>query len=367
MEVLEKAKELESRGIDVIHFEIGEPDTPTNIQICEAAIDSIRAGNTRYSESMGIPILKNAIAEEYKKSYGVEISERRVGITMGSSPAIFLTLLSIIEPGDEVIVIEPHYPCYPQLIRISGGIPVSCRVYEEDEYQIDIDRLRKKISNRTRGIIVNSPSNPTGTIMEPDILKSITELGIYVISDEIYHGLEYGKKAHSILEYTDNAFVLNGFSKLYSMTGWRLGYCILPEEFIRPVQKLQQNLFISPNPFVQMAGVEAIKKVRHQVPDLVDLYNSRRLIMLEGLREMGFDLKTVPNGAFYVFLDISPLGRKSYDLAFDILEKVHLAVTPGIDFGVDMDGYMRLTYTNPEEVIREGLGRLAKYLELQTD
>lgn len=367
MEVLERAKELEGKGADVVHFEIGEPDFPTHSDICEAAVRSIRSGDTRYSESLGLPELRSAVSRNYEERYGIQVGEKRVVVTMGSSPAIFLTLLAVIESGDEVIVIEPHYPCYPQIIKIAGGIPVSFRVFEEEGYQVDISRLKKSITAKTKAIIINSPSNPTGVIMAPGIIQQICSLGPLVISDEIYHGLEYGTKAHTALEFSGDAFAINGFSKLYSMTGWRLGYCILPPEYVRPVQKLQQNLFISPNPFVQRAGIAAIEMSAVKVNEFIEIYDQRRHSMIDGLRSIGFNIETLPNGGFYVFVDASHLGMSSYELAFDILEKVHVAVTPGIDFGGSCDGYLRFTYTNPVEVIDKGVGRLKKYLELYGD
>lgn len=361
MEVLERAKELEKKGADIIHFEIGEPDLTTHEEICETAVSSIRSGDTRYSESLGLPELRIAISENFAKRYGIKVGMNRVVVTLGSSPAIFLSLLSLIDPGDEVVIIEPYYPCYPQLIRIAGGIPVKFPVSEEDGFQIDVSALGRIINPKTKAIIINSPSNPTGVTLDADIIRDICGLGIRVISDEIYHGLEYGRKAHTALGFSDGAIILNGFSKLYSMTGWRLGYCILPEEFVRPVQKLQQNLFISPNPFVQRAGITALSLSEKQLSEYVNIYNKRRLTMIERLRNIGFNIKTVPDGGFYVFLKVPETGMSSYELAFDILENAGVAVTPGIDFGHGFDSYIRLAYTNDIELIKKGIERLGKY------
>ena len=363
MDVLERAKEIEAQGKRVIHFEIGEPDLPTPNIICDEAIEAIRIGDTKYTPSLGIPELREAIAEDYKEKYGVNITPGRVVITSGSSPALFLSMLSLLEHEDEVIITDPHYSCYPQIIKIAGGLPKRVRIYEEDGFQIDINSLKKAISKKTKAIVINSPSNPTGVVLEPNVIKEISELGLYIISDEIYHGLVYEGKAHTIYEFTDRAFSVNGFSKLYSMTGWRLGYFIAPEDFIRPTQKLQQNLFISPNPFVQRAGVAAIRKAKREAKEMVQIFSERRKKMIEGLRDLGFVIRSEPKGAFYVFVNVKSLNDSSQELAFDILEKSHVAVTPGIDFGYGGEGYLRFSYTTSLDDIDEGIKRLGEYIK----
>jgi aspartate/methionine/tyrosine aminotransferase len=363
MDVLERAKEIESQGKSVVHFEIGEPDIPTAVIVCDEAIDAIRKGDTKYTHSLGIWELRYAIAQDYKEKYGVDISPDRVIVTSGSSPALFLSMVSLIEPGDEIIITDPHYSCYPQIIKIAGGIPKRVRIYEEEGFQISVDRIKRAISQRTKAIVINSPSNPTGVVLEPRVMNEISELGVYVISDEIYHGLVYEGDAHTIYEFTDRAFSVNGFSKLYSMTGWRLGYLIAPTDFIRPIQKIQQNLFISPNPFVQRAGVAALKGAKSMAKEMVQIFNQRRMKMIEGLKDLGFEINCEPKGAFYVFVNSRKLGDKSYELAFDILEKSLVAVTPGIDFGYGGEGYLRFSYTTSLENIDEGIRRLGKYVK----
>ncbi len=362
MDVLERAKEIESSGESVIHFEVGEPDFPTPDVIANEAIKSIKEGDTKYTHSLGIPKLRRAISESYNKNYGVNINPQRVVITMGSSPALYLSIISLIEPGEEVVITDPHYACYPQIIKIAGGVPVTFRIFEEEGFQIDIDRLKKVVTPKTKAILINSPANPTGVVLKPDVMKEIAELGIMVISDEIYHGLVYETEARTIYEVTERAFAVNGFSKFYSMTGWRLGYLIAPEEFIRPIQKLQQNLFISPNPFVQRAGVQALKKAESDALRMVKLFNERRKIMIEGIKELGFNIKSEPEGAFYLFVDARKINPNSHELAFDILEKAKVAVTPGIDFGEGGEGYLRLSYTTSTSNIKEGIRRLGEYI-----
>lgn len=363
MDVLERAKEIESQGKRVVHFEIGESDLATPGVVCDEAIDAIRRGDTKYTQSLGILELRCAVAEDYKERYGVNISPDRVVVTSGSSPALFLSMLSLIEPGDEIIITDPHYSCYPQIIKIAGGVPKRVRIYEEEGFQIDVNRIGKAISEKTKAIVINSPSNPTGVVLEPHVMGEISKLGVYVISDEIYHGLVYEGETHTITEFTDRAFSINGFSKLYSMTGWRLGYFIPPPDFVRPIQKLQQNLFISPNPFVQRAGVAALKNAKSESKEMVQIFNRRRKKMVEGLKNLGFEINCEPKGAFYVFVNSRKLGDRSYDLAFDILEKSHVAVTPGIDFGKGGEGYLRFSYTTSLENIEEGIRRLREYLK----
>jgi len=361
MEVLEHAKKLESEGRDIIHFEVGEPDFITPGEICESAIESIKSGETKYTESLGNPELRETIAKNYNKKYGQNITYSNVVVSSGSSPAIFMSILSVINPGDEVIITDPHYACYPQIIKIAGGVPRKVRVSEENGFQIDVSEIKRSITDKTKAIILNSPSNPTGAIIEEQVFKEIAELGVLIISDEIYHGLEYTKKADSVYQFTDNAFVINGFSKLYAMTGWRLGYIIAPEKFIRPIQKLQQNLFISPNPFVQKAGITAIAKAKESVDLMVKEFDERRKLMLSELKKSGFKIANDPEGAFYVFLNISQFAANSYNLSFDILNKAGVAVTPGIDFGDGGEGYIRLSYATSRELIVEGVKRLASY------
>jgi len=363
MDVLERAKEIEASGESVIHFEVGEPDFPTPEVISEEAIRSIKEGDTKYTHSLGIPDLREAISENYESNYGVKIPPARVIVTMGSSPALYLSIISLIEPGEEVIITDPHYACYPQIIKIAGGVPKTFRIYEEEGFQIDIGRLKKAISPRTKAILINSPANPTGVVLRPEVMREIAELGVFVISDEIYHGLVYGGEAGTIYEFTQRAFAVNGFSKFYSMTGWRLGYLMAPEEFIRPIQKLQQNLFISPNPFVQRAGVKALRQAGSEALEMRELFDERRKTMIEGLKGLGFKMKSEPEGAFYVFVEAKGLNPNSHELAFDILEKARVAITPGIDFGEGGEGYLRLSYATSIPNIQEGIKRLGEYIQ----
>ena len=237
------------------------------------------------------------------------------------------------------------------------------KVDEEDGFQFRPEAISEKITDRTKAIFINSPSNPTGNLLSAERMQTISELSPYIVSDEIYHGLVYEGKEHSILEYTDNAFVLNGFSKLYAMTGWRLGYMIAPKPFIRPIQKIKQNFFISANAMVQRAGIAALKYCKDDVVRMKQIYDDRRRFMIRRLKEMGFGITVEPTGAFYVFANAKHISDDSYRLAFDILDKAHVGVAPGIDFGPNGEGYLRFSYANSKENIAEGMDRLERYLE----
>lgn len=362
MDVLEKAHELERQGHDIIHLEIGEPDFPTPKCICDAADEAISRGETHYTHSLGITQLREAISEDYLEKYGVQVDPNQVVVTSGTSPAMFMIFSALLEAGDEIIISDPHYPCYPNLANFMGARPALVRVYEEDGFQLRPEEIQKKIGPKTKAILINSPSNPTGNLLSSKRMEKIAGLGPPVLSDEIYHGLVYGEKEHSILEFTDNAFVLNGFSKLYAMTGWRLGYIIVPHDFVRPLQKMQQNFFISAGSVSQWAGVAALKKAGADVERMKVIYDERRRCMIRRLREVGLGPTVEPAGAFYMLVNAKHLASSSYELAFEILEKAGVGVSPGIDFGRNAEGYLRFSYANSLENIKEGLNRIEEYL-----
>ena len=363
MEVLEKAGEMEQKGINVIHLEVGEPDFNVPSGVSGAVATAFKEGRTHYTHSLGDPELRMEIAGRYDREYGVPVSPEQIIVTSGSSPAILLTLGILCNPGDEIILSDPGYACYQNFIKFIGAEPVKVPVFEEDGFQYRPTEICKRITEKTKGIIINSPMNPTGNLLSPDVMQELTKFEIPVISDEIYHGLVYEGRAHSILEYTGNAFVLSGFSKLYAMTGLRLGYVIAPKECIRPMQKLQQNLFICASSTAQRAGIAALKEAGREVEQMIATYDKRRKYLVSRLQDMGFDIKVPPTGAFYVFVNSKHLSANSYELAFDILEKAHVGVTPGIDFGENGEGFLRFSYANSLENIEEGLNRLEKYLQ----
>ena len=363
MDVLERAGELERQGHEIIHLEVGEPDFDTPACVKAAVCRALDEGYTHYTHSLGIPELREAICEHYRQRYGVRVDPGQVVITSGTSPAIFLVFSTLLEPDDEVIISNPHYACYPNFIRFAQGYPVEVPVFEEDGFQYRPEEINKKITPRTKAVFINSPSNPTGNLLSEKRMRAIVGLDPMVVSDEIYHGLVYEGREHSILEFTDRAFVLNGFSKLYAMTGLRLGYLIAPPEFIRPIQKVQQNFFISANAAVQRAGITALTQAHEDVRRMRETYDQRRRFMIRRLRKMGLGISVEPTGAFYVFANVRHISKDSYKLAFDILEKAHVGVTPGIDFGSNGEGYLRFSYASSMDNIRNGLDRLERYLD----
>lgn len=362
MDVLERAMDMAATGEDVIHLEVGEPDFDTPDNIVEAGIGALRAGRTHYTSSTGIPELRNAVAEHYRRTYDVDVDPGNVVVTSGSSPGIFLALASLLDPGSEIVMSDPHYACYPNFVRFLGGVPVFVPVSAQDGFQMDPEAAERAITEKTRAIVVNSPSNPTGAVMDADRMRRIAHLGVPVISDEIYHGLVYEGKEHSILEFTDSAFVVNGFSKLYAMTGWRLGYVIALPHHVRPIRKMSQNFFISASDFVQWAGVEALTNSSQQTMEMKRIFDQRRIAMIARLREMGFGIPVDPTAAFYVLADARRFSADSYRFAFDILEEARVGVAPGIDFGSNSEGFLRFSYTNSMENIIAGLDRIDLYL-----
>ncbi|HNU72883.1 MAG TPA: pyridoxal phosphate-dependent aminotransferase, partial [Thermodesulfobacteriota bacterium] len=330
--------------------------------IKQAGIRALQGGKTRYTPSQGLIELREALADHYRQHYGVRIDPQRIIITMGSSPAMFLLFSALLEQGDAVVLTNPYYACYPNIIRFLGGEATLVAVHEENDFQYEVSEIAGHLTPSTKAILINSPANPTGTVLSASTMQALADFGRTIISDEIYHGLIYGAEDHSILEFTDNAFVLGGFSKRYAMTGWRLGYLIVPEEFIRATQKIQQNFFISAGAFVQWAGVAALKEAEPDVQHMREVYCERRNYIVPRLRELGFGIAYEPQGAFYVLADARRFSRDSLAFAFDMLEKIHVAVTPGIDFGSNAEGYLRFSYANSLDTIREGMSRLETYL-----
>lgn len=362
MDVMERAHEIESGGADVIHLEIGEPDFDTPACVVEAAVEALRQGKTHYTDSLGIPPLREAVAADMLARTGLNLDPGRVVITSGSSPAMLLLFAMLLEPGDEVILSDPHYACYPNFVSFFDAIPITVPVRSEEGFLLDPDAVRRKITPRTRAILINSPANPTGAVLPAERMAALAVLGPPIISDEVYHGLVYEGEERSALEFSDNAYILNGFSKRYAMTGWRLGYVIVPTGSVRTIQKLQQNFFISANSFVQWAGVTALREAGPDLETMRATYAMRRPLLVEGLRALGFGIPVPPTGAFYVFANAQHLDRDSRRLGFDLLERAKVGVTPGVDFGSGGEGFLRFSYAAAEGKIREALVRLERYL-----
>ena len=365
MDILERAQELEREGRSIIHLAVGEPDFPTPTVIKDTAIRALKADKTHYTHSLGTFELRQAIADYYLNRYRVKVNPKQILVTSGTSPALMLACAALLNPGDRVIVSDPGYACYGNFVTYCDGTPQIVNVYEDNGFQYDPQNLKKNITPQTRAILINSPANPTGNLLEADRMQDLAALGLPILSDEIYHGLVYEGEEHSILEYTDNAFVFNGFSKLYAMTGWRLGYLIAPPQYMRTLQTLQQNLMISASHFGQVAAITALTspEVPRDLEKMRKIYDERRRFMLKRVREIGLSVAVEPTGAFYIFANAKKFTSDSYNFAFEILEKAGVGVTPGIDFGKNGEGFLRFSYANSLENIAEGMNRLEQFFD----
>jgi (5-formylfuran-3-yl)methyl phosphate transaminase len=366
VEVAERAEAMGREGIDVVHLEYGEPDFAPPAVVQEALARAIADGHMRYTHSLGILPLREAIAEHYLATYGVTVSPEQILVTPGTSPAMLLLFGALLDPGDEVVLSDPYYACYPNFIKYADGVPVTVDTTEEDAFQYRPEAIARRLGARTRAILVNSPANPTGAVLSPERMKAIAALadgpGPFVVSDEIYHGLTAGGRDRTILEFTDRAFVLNGFSKAFAMTGWRLGWIVAPPSHVRALQRLYGNFFISTNEFVQWAGVAALREAGEATVRFREIFAERRRLMVDGLRAIGLGVGFEPTGAFYVLANARHFSGDSLRFAYEILEGCHVAVTPGVAFGRNAEGYLRFSYAASIERIEEGLRRLGAFL-----
>jgi len=365
MDIVEKLEQRRAAGRPTISFSLGEPDVQPPESVRRACMHALEQDFTKYTSTQGLPELREAIAADYRRKYGVTVDPERILITGGTSPALLLVFSVLLGPGDDAIVSNPHYPCYPAFVEYLKARPNYVEVFEEDGFQYRPEEIEKKIGPKTKAILINSPSNPTGTVLPDASMEAIAALADknrWIVSDEIYHNLVYEGRERSILEFTDKAFVLNGFSKSYAMTGYRLGYVIVPKPFVRTMQILHQNFYISANSFVQKAGVAALQEGEKYLRKIRQTFDERRKAMLEGVEKLGFKVAVKPTGAFYVFANIKHLTDDSHKFALDLLDATDVGVTPGIDFGSGGEGYVRFSYATSVEKIREGLERIGRYL-----
>ena len=369
MDVVARARELEAAGRDIVHLEIGDPDFVTPEVIVKAAEAAMDAGETGYTPSLGLPDLRDAVGYRAQEDYGVTVDPGSVIVTQGTSPAMLLLFGSLLDPGDEVIMPDPCYPAYPNYVNFLGGVPVPVPVRAEDGFRYRIDEVERAITPRTKAITANSPSNPTGGVLGPEDLEHLARLaeqhGVWLASDEIYHGLQFQGRSHSVLEFTDRAFVLNGFSKAYAMTGWRLGYMIAPSQFVRPAEKIQQNFFLCASNFVQVAGTAALLRAQDDVARMRAVYDERRRYLVPALRSAGLSVATEPLGAFYVFADARHWDSDSVRLSARLLEEAGVAVAPGRDFGPGGEGFLRFSYATSMERLEVGVARLGEWAASQ--
>ncbi|WP_456454902.1 aminotransferase class I/II-fold pyridoxal phosphate-dependent enzyme [Thermovibrio sp.] len=357
MKVLERAKEIEKEGEKVIHLEIGEPDLPVPRRVKERALEFLKSSELKYTESVGIYPLREAISSYYEREYGVKVEPERVIITPGSSPGLLALLKVAFELIGEVSYSDPGYPCYKNMLNFLNLKGKAVAVSPESRFKVRPQEVETPV------LIVNSPSNPTGSVYSKEELLELSEKA-FLISDEIYHGITYGKRAPSVLEVSNNGAVVNGFSKFFLMTGWRLGFLIVPTEFVPQITSILQNVVISPPTLSQFAALACFEEeTLRELKENVKVFKERRDILLKGLKEIGFKVPSEPEGAFYVFADASEFTDDSFSFAFELLEKTKVAITPGRDFGSNgTDKFVRFSFCTDKEKIEEALERLYSYL-----
>ena len=364
-EVLVRARALEAQGRSVVHLEIGEPDFDTPRHITEAAVAALQGGYTHYNPSAGLPELRQAVAEDSTARRGARATSEMVVVTPGGKPIMFFVILALVDPGDEVLYPNPGFPIYESMIRFIGGVPVPVRLLEERGYALDVDQLVAKITSRTKLIIVNYPHNPTGGSIPDSGLRAIADAavrhGIPVLSDEIYSRILYTGRHQSIAAMPGmepHAIVLDGFSKTYAMTGWRLGYGVMPAPLAQVIAKLQTNSNSCTATFTQLAGVAALRGDQSSVGAMVAEFQRRRDVIVEGLRQIpGFKCPR-PQGAFYVFPNITGTGYGAKALADRLLEEAGVACLSGTAFGAWGEGHLRFSYANSLDNIQEALRRI---------
>ncbi len=368
MELLQRAKFLEKQGRDIIHMEIGEADFLTPEIIVNAGLECLKTGNVKYTSAAGLPELRIKISDYYRKNYLVDVEPERIFITPGASGAFLLALGVTLNPDEEIIMADPCYPCNDNFVQFFGGNTRLVNVDANTNYQLSADLILQNWNNKTRGVLIASPSNPTGTLIPELELKKSIELanrfnGSF-FSDEIYHGLVYGKKAVSALEYSHDVFVINSFSKYFSMTGWRVGWLVVPEYAINAVERLAQNIFISTPTHSQYAAIAAfsaenlleLERRRHE-------FQKRRDFLYTQLIRLGFEISAKPEGAFYIYVNCSKYTSDSFQFAKDLLEQEGVAITPGKDFGKNQaNKYIRLAYTASIAKMTVAIERIERFL-----
>lgn len=363
MDVMEAARRAEAQGRHIIHMEVGQPSTPAPAAALNALGREL-AEPLGYTVALGLPALREGIAGLYRRWYGVDLDPARVVVTPGSSGAFLLAFATLFDAGDKVAVGEPGYPSYRQILRAMSVEPVGMQTRFENRYQ----PVPEDIPEGVQGVMIASPGNPSGTMLDRQALAALVgrtqEIGAALISDEIYHGLDYGHRAVSALELTDDAVVINSFSKYFSMTGWRVGWLVVPPDMVRTMDRLAANMFICAPHASQVAALAALTpEAEAEAQANLAVYAGNRRMMLERLPAMGFDRIAPPDGAFYVYADVSALTHDSAALAADILDRAGVAVTPGVDFDPHRGaGTLRFSYARSAEDIAEGLDRLTRYM-----
>jgi aspartate/methionine/tyrosine aminotransferase len=369
MELLGRARELEAEGRSIIHMEVGEPDFITPQPILDAAQQALAEGKTHYTPALGLPELRQAVSDFYRDRHGVAVSPRRIIITPGASGALLLALGVLLNPGEEVLMADPGYPCNRHFVRFIEGRARAVAVGAESHYQLSAQQLGAEWGEKTVAAMLATPSNPTGTLIPQQELQEMNRLvrerGGRLLVDEIYHGLVYGETTPSALALSDEIFLINSFSKYFCMTGWRLGWLVVPEAYVTAVEKLAQNLFIAAPTLAQHAALAAFSPETTEILEQRRKeFQRRRDYLLPALRELGFEIPVTPEGAFYLYADCSRFTDDSYTFAATLLEEVGVAVTPGRDFGSNHPNqHLRFAYTTSMAQLEEGVARLRDFLK----
>ena len=373
MALLSRAKQLQAEGRDIIHMEIGEPDFTTAEPIIRAAQTALEEGKTTYTQALGIPALREAIARWYQTQYGIEVSAQRIVITPGGSGALLLLSALLMNPQDQLLMSDPSYPCNRHFLRLVEAQARLIPTTAQSRYQLTPQMVREHWNEHTKGVLVASPSNPTGELLSKQELKELAdvcrELGGVLLVDEIYHGMVYGEDATSVLEVAEDVFVLNSFSKYFGMTGWRIGWLVAPEHLIADIEKLAQNLYICVHTISQYAALAAFSDEAVAIHEARRAeFGERRDYLVKALQEIGLVIPNVPAGAFYVYADVSNLTTDSRQWCLDLLEQEGVAVTPGEDFGTFRNHeHVRFAYTDSLPRLQEAVVRIKRFIENQQE
>ena len=368
MEIGRRAAELEASGRRIVHLEIGQPDFAAPPQVIDAAIAAIQSVPMGYTAALGIDPLRQAISGFYRDRYGIEVGPERIAVTAGASGAFLIAMGALVDPGDEVLMPDPCYPCNRHFVRLFEGVARTIPVSESQNYQLSLADLEGHWTARSSGVLLASPSNPTGTtVSRPELARMIAwshARGAWVMVDEIYNGLTYGTREETALSLSDEIFVVNSFSKYFNMTGWRLGWLVAPERYIREMERLAQNAFICVSAPAQYAALAAFRPETFAILDARrDEFRRRRDLLLPALRELGFRIPVTPDGAFYIYAGCERFTRDSHAFALSVLEEAGVAITPGLDFGSNHpERYVRFAYTRAMADLEEGVVRLRRFL-----
>ena len=368
-EVLAKARRLEAEGMDIVHLEIGEPDFDTPANIVDAASDALHDGHTHYGPSPGAQEVRERIAEEISKTRNISVTGDNVVVTPGGKPIMFFSMLALVDEGDEVLTPNPGFPIYESMIRFVGGIPVPMRLYESKDFNIDLDEVTAKVTSKTKLMIINSPNNPCGSVIARDELEALAELAaendILVLSDEIYSRFLYEGEHHSVASFPgmrDRTIILDGFSKTYAMTGWRIGFGVMPLELVEPISRLVTNSVSCTASFTQIAAIEAMNGPQDDAYKMVAEFKKRRDLIVDGLNRIPGIRCAMPKGAFYTFPNIEGTGKTSREVADGLLEDAGVACLAGESFGEYGKGYLRFSFANSAENIEKALDRIDRYV-----